>query len=120
MDTLRWVFMKKKTIISVIIIAFLFMAWWTKYLFFVPHFKAEPNNTLISKNTKLVLVAIEPEAEKLGIHVPNFIPFWKTIGVAVGETKGTLWEFKDNGKKYVSYYQDGEMVVGSVYKYSSK
>ena len=112
--------MKKKLMIPIAIIIILLMSWWAKYLFFVPHFQARPNNTLVSKNTKLVLVAISPEAEKVGIHIPSFIPFWKTIGVVDGEMKGTLWEFKDEGKTYVSYYSDGEMVVGSVYRYLSK
>ncbi|HJV16149.1 MAG TPA: hypothetical protein VJ546_01985 [Bacillales bacterium] len=89
-------------------------------MFFVPHFQAGPNNTLVSQNTKLVLFTIEPEAEKLGIHVPSFIPFWKTIGVVDGEMKGTLWEFQDNGKIYVSYHLDVEMNVGSIYKYLPK
>lgn len=89
-------------------------------MFFVPHFQAGSNNTLVSKNTKLVFVTMIPDAEKLGIHVPNSIPFWKTIGVVDGEMKGTLWEFTDKGKKYVVYFHDGEMVVGDVYKYSSK
>lgn len=112
--------MKKKIISSILIIAFLFISWWAKYLFFEPHFKAGSNNTLVSKNTKLVLVTTEPEADKLGIHVPSFIPFWKTIGVVDGKMKGTLWEFKDKGNTYVSYYPNGEMVIGSVYKYSSQ
>lgn len=112
--------MKKKLIIPIVIIIILLMSWWAIYLFFVPHFQAGQNNTLVSKNTELVLVAISPEAEKLGIHIPSFIPFWKTIGVVDGEMKGTLWEFQDKGKTYVSYYSDGEMDVGSVYKYSSK
>jgi hypothetical protein len=112
--------MKKKLIISMAIIIILFMTWWAKYLFFAPHFQAGPNNILVSKNAKLVLVTNSPEPEKLGVHVPNFIPFWKRIGVVDGEMKGTLWEFKDKRKRYVSYYPDGEMVVGSVYKYSSK
>jgi hypothetical protein len=112
--------MKKKLIIPIGIMIILLMSWWAKYLFFVPHFQAGPNTTLVSKNTKLVFVAISPEAEKLGIHIPSFISFWKTIGVVDGEMKGTLWEFKDKGETYVSYYSDGEMVVGSVYKYSSK
>lgn len=96
------------------------MAWWAKYLLFVPHFHTGPNNTLISKNTKLVLVVITPEAEKLGIHIPRFIPFWKTIGVVDKEMKGTLWEFQDKGKTYVEYNTDGEMDVGSVYQYSGR
>lgn len=112
--------MKKKLIISIVIIIILFMSWWAKYLFFVPHFQAGPNNTLVSKNAKLVLVTNSPEPEKLGIGVPKFIPFWRTIGVVDGEMDGTLWEFTDKGKKYVSYYPNGEMDVGSVYKYSSK
>ncbi|NHM30882.1 hypothetical protein [Neobacillus terrae] len=82
--------MKKKLIIPIAIIIILFLTWWTKYLFFVPLFHAGPNNTLISMNTKLVLVTISPEAEKLGIHIPSFIPFWKTIGEVDGEMKGTL------------------------------
>jgi hypothetical protein len=112
--------MKKKLIITIAIIIVLLMSWWAKYLFFVPHFQAGPHNTLVSKNSKLVLVAIAPEAEKKGIHIPRFIPFWKTIGVVDGEMKGTLWEFKDKRKTYVTYYSDGEMVVGSVYQYLSK
>ncbi|NHM34000.1 hypothetical protein [Neobacillus terrae] len=111
--------MKRKLIISFVIMMILFILWWAKYLVFVPHFQAGPNNTLVSRNTELVLVAISPEAEKSGIHIPGFIPFWKTIGVVDGEMKGTLWEFKDNGKTYVSYHPDVEMDVGSVYKYSS-
>jgi hypothetical protein len=120
MGTIKVDSMKKKIISLVLIITFLFISWWAKYLFFVPHFNEGPNNTLVSKNTKLVFVTIEPDAEKLGIHVPGFIPFWKTIGVVDGKMKGTLWEFKDNGKIYVSYFHDGEMDVGSVYKYSPK
>ncbi|MDP4164448.1 MAG: hypothetical protein Q8898_15230 [Bacillota bacterium] len=112
--------MKKKLIILIVILIILFMAWWARYLFFVPHFHAGPNNTMVSKNAKLVLVTNSPKPEKLGIHVPNFIPFWKTIGVVDGDKGGTLWEFTDKGKKFVSYYPNGEMVVGSVYKYSSK
>jgi hypothetical protein len=112
--------MRKKLILPIVIMMILSISWWAKYLFFVPHFQAGPKNTLVSKNTKLVLVAISPEAEKLGIHIPNFIPFWKTIGVVDGEMKGTLWEFNDNGKTYVSYHPDVEMDVGSVYRYSSK
>ncbi|MEH7094943.1 hypothetical protein [Neobacillus vireti] len=107
--------MKKKLLIGISISLILLLSWWSKYLFFVPHFQPGPNNTLISKNAKLVLV---PDPERLGIHEPNFIPFWKTIGVVDGEMKGTLWGFTDKGKKYVSYYHDGEMVVGSIYRYS--
>ena len=109
--------MSKKLIIPVVIIIVLFLSWWAKYLFFVSHFQVGNENTLVSRNTELVFVAVSPEAEKLGIHIPNFIPFWKTIGVVDGEMKGTLWEFKDKGKTYVSYHPDVEMDVGSVYKY---
>lgn len=112
--------MKKKLSIPFAILIILLILWWAKYLLFVPHFQAGPNNTLVSKNTILVLVTISPEAGKLGIHIPSFIPFWKTIGVVDGDMKGTLWEFKDKGKTYVSYYSYREMDVGSIYKYLSK
>lgn len=111
---------EKKLIISVVIILILFILWWAKYLFFVPHFQAGPNNTLVYKNVKLELVTHSPEPEKLGIIVPDFLPFWKTIGVVDGETTGALWEFTDKGKKYVLYYPYIEMAMPDIYKYAKK
>jgi hypothetical protein len=113
-------FMKKKVIILSIISLLTFMTWWSKFLFFVPHFQAGQNKTLVSTHAQLELVTESPEPEKEGINVPNFIPFWKTIGTVDGKAKGTLWEFDDKGKKYVLYSADGEMTWSYVYQYSKK
>ncbi|WP_445491641.1 hypothetical protein [Niallia sp. 03133] len=110
--------MKKKLIISAIIIMLSFIIWWTNCVFFVPHFQAGPNNTLVSKNTKLELVT-DSEPEKLGIHVPNFLPFWKTIGEVDGDMDGTLWEFTDKGNNYILYTANTEMPWQYIYKYST-
>lgn len=112
--------MKKKLIISAVIILILFMSWWAKYLFFVPHFQAGPNNTLVSKNLKLELVSPSFESKKFGINDPGFLPFWKTIGIVDGKMDGTLWEFSDKGKTYVLYCSNSEMALSDIYKYAKK
>jgi hypothetical protein len=112
--------MKRKLIILGIIILLSFVLWWAKYLFFMPHFQEGPNKTLVSKNIKLELVTDSPEPEKLGISVPGFLPFWKTVGTVDGEMDGTLWEFNNKGKKYVLYTANTEMPWSYIYKYSTK
>ncbi len=62
--------MKRKVIVSVIIILFSLVLWWAKSMYFLPHFQEGPKNTLVSKNMKLELVTDSTEPEKLGISVP--------------------------------------------------
>lgn len=112
--------MKKKLMITSTIIIFSLLIWWSYFMFFVPHFHEGPNNTLVSKNVTLELVTTSPEPEKEGITVPDFLPFWKVIGEVDGKGAGDLWEFTDNGKKYVVYSGNEEMAGRYIYKYSKK
>jgi hypothetical protein len=58
--------------------------------------------------------------EKVRITIPQFIPFWKTIGLVEGEDSGRLWRFTYKGKQYVLYEPNTEMPWQTIYKYSNK
>ncbi|KAA0547021.1 hypothetical protein FZW96_13640 [Bacillus sp. BGMRC 2118] len=110
--------MKRKISVSIIVLIVLFVLWWVKCVYFIPQFQNGPNKSLVSADVRLELVTDSPEPEKLGVIVPKFIPFWKTVGKVEGEIEGTLWEFTSNGDKYVLYSAKTEMPWRYIYKYT--
>lgn len=103
----------KSVIVGAVIIAIVFLLFWAKYAFYLPHYYQDSSGDLVYKAERLVLVTKTPESK---ITIPKHLPFWRATGVVDGYNSGTLFVFYDHGTKYILFQSSTEMPWQWIYR----